>query len=82
MTIVANMSMLPVTFMVKSFIVSLIKQMAAYKLNKLHLHLAEDEAWRLELPSFPELTQIGSKRCMDLTDQACLQPQLRWCRRK
>ncbi len=60
----------------KEFIFALIKQMAAYKLNKLHLHLAEDEGWRLELPSLPELTQVGSKRCMDLSDKACLQPQL------
>ncbi len=60
----------------KDFMFTLIKQMSAYKLNKLHLHLAEDEGWRLELPSFPELTQVGSKRCLDLSDKACLQPQL------
>jgi len=60
----------------KEMIFALIKQMAAYKLNKLHLHLAEDEGWRLALPSFPELTQVGSQRCMDLSDQTCLQPQL------
>jgi hexosaminidase len=63
-------------FQTKEMIISLIKQMAAYKLNKLHLHLAEDEAWRLALPSFPELTEIGSKRCMSLDDKQCLQPQL------
>ncbi|MFT5756047.1 MAG: hexosaminidase [Alteromonadaceae bacterium] len=60
----------------KEMVFALIKQMAAYKLNKLHLHLAEDEGWRLALPSFPELTDVGSKRCMDLSDQNCLQPQL------
>ncbi len=60
----------------KEFLFDLIKQMAAYKLNKLHLHLAEDEGWRLELPSLPELTQVGSKRCLDLSDKQCLQPQL------
>ncbi len=60
----------------KEFIFDLIKQMAAYKLNKLHLHLAEDEGWRLELPSLPELTQLASKRCLDLSDKHCLQPQL------
>lgn len=63
-------------FHTKAFMFDLIKQMAAYKLNKLHLHLAEDEGWRLELPSLPELTEIGSKRCLDLSDKACLQPQL------
>jgi len=60
----------------KEFIFELIKQMAAYKLNKLHLHLAEDEGWRLELPSLPELTQLGSRRCLDLSDKVCMQPQL------
>jgi hexosaminidase len=60
----------------KEMLIRLIKQMAAYKLNKLHLHLAEDEAWRLALPSFPELTEIGSKRCMAMDDKSCLQPQL------
>jgi hexosaminidase len=60
----------------KEMVIALIEQMAAYKLNKLHLHLAEDEGWRLELPSFPELTKIGSKRCLDMTDKYCMQPQL------
>jgi len=60
----------------KEFLFSLIKQMAAYKLNKLHLHLAEDEGWRLELPSLPELTEVGSRRCLNLSDKHCLQPQL------
>ncbi|GHE89859.1 family 20 glycosylhydrolase [Thalassotalea profundi] len=60
----------------KAMVLRLIEQMAAYKLNKLHMHLAEDEGWRIELPSLPELTEIGGKRCMSLTDKHCLQPQL------
>ncbi|MFD1619489.1 family 20 glycosylhydrolase [Thalassotalea marina] len=60
----------------KQMIFRLIEQMGAYKLNKLHMHLAEDEGWRIALPSFPELTEIGAVRCMDLTDTACMQPQL------
>ena len=60
----------------KAFILRLLDQMAAYKLNKLHLHLGDDEGWRLEIPSLPELTQVSANRCFDLTDQACLQPQL------
>jgi hexosaminidase len=60
----------------KAMVFRLIEQMGAYKLNKLHMHLAEDEGWRIELPSFPELTEIGSTRCMDLSDKVCLQPQL------
>lgn len=33
--------------------------MALYKLNRLHLHLADDQGWRIEIPSRPDLTAIG-----------------------
>jgi hexosaminidase len=36
--------------------------MALYKLNVFHFHLTEDEGWRLEIPSLPELIEVGSKR--------------------
>ncbi len=55
---------------------ALIQQMARYKLNKLHLHLTEDEGWRLEIPGLPELTEIGAVRCFDLSEQQCLLTQL------
>ena len=55
---------------------ALIDQMAAYKLNKLHLHLADDEGWRLEIAGLPELTAIGSQRCHDPSETRCLLPQL------
>lgn len=64
----------------KEFILSLLDQMAAYKLNKLHLHLGDDEAWRLEIPGLPELTGISSKRCFPLDnkgqEETCLLPML------
>lgn len=60
----------------KEFVLQLLDQMAYYKLNKLHLHLADDEGWRLEIPSLPELTEVGAYRCADLTEQRCLLPQL------
>lgn len=60
----------------KQFILDLLDQMAAYKLNKLHLHMADDEGWRLEIDGLPELTDIGSKRCHDLQENRCLLPQL------
>ncbi|MCT7945018.1 carbohydate-binding domain-containing protein [Shewanella sp. SP1W3] len=58
------------------FIKRIIPQLAAYKINKLHLHLADDEGWRLAIPGLPELTDVGAKRCFDLTEQTCLLPQL------
>jgi hexosaminidase len=60
----------------KAFILDLLDQMAAYKLNKLHLHLGDDEAWRLEIPTLPELTELASKRCFDTQEQTCLIAQL------
>ena len=60
----------------KAFILALLEQMSAYKLNKLHLHLGDDEGWRLEIPGLPELTDLGSKRCFDPQEQECLIAQL------
>lgn len=40
----------------------LLDQMAAYKLNVLHLHLTDDEGWRLEIDGLPELTEVGGRR--------------------
>lgn len=60
----------------KQFVLDMLDQMAAYKLNKLHLHMADDEGWRLEIDGLPELTDIGSKRCHDLSESRCLLPQL------
>lgn len=36
-------------------------RMALYKMNRLHLHLTDDQGWRLELKSKPLLTEIGGK---------------------
>lgn len=54
----------------------LVDQMAAMKLNVLHLGLTNDEGWRIEIPGLPELTEVGSKRCHDLSETQCLLPQL------
>jgi hexosaminidase len=37
-----------------------IDQMAAMKFNYLHLHLTDDQGWRIEIKSWPKLTEIGS----------------------
>ncbi len=33
-----------------------------HNINKLHLHLSDDEGWRIEIKSHPELTEIGGFR--------------------
>lgn len=60
----------------KEAVLRLLDQMAAYKLNKFHFHLTDDEGWRIEIPGLPELTEIGGKRCHDLSEMTCLLPQL------
>ncbi len=38
----------------------LIDQMAAQKMNRLHLHLTDDTGWRIEIKEYPKLVEIGS----------------------
>jgi hexosaminidase len=36
--------------------------LALHKMNVLHLHLTDDQGWRLEIKKYPRLTQIGAWR--------------------
>jgi len=63
-------------FQSKEQVLKLIDAMALYKLNVLHLHLDDDEGWRLEIPELPELTAVGSKRAHTLDNRNWLQPSL------
>lgn len=49
-------------FFDKTELMRLIELMSFYKLNVLHLHLTDDQGWRIEIKKFPLLTEIGSKR--------------------
>jgi hexosaminidase len=46
--------------------------MALYKLNKLHLHLTDDQGWRIEIKKYPRLTSEGAWRIFDNNDSACI----------
>jgi hexosaminidase len=46
----------------KSAVLRTIDLLARYKLNVLHLHLTDDEGWRVEIAGLPELTAIGARR--------------------
>jgi hexosaminidase len=39
----------------------LVDEMTVYKLNRLHLHLTDDQGWRLAIRSWPKLTRIGAR---------------------
>lgn len=49
-------------FYSKEYLKKYIDLMAMYKLNKLHLHLVDDQGWRVEIKKYPKLTEVGSKR--------------------
>lgn len=46
----------------------LLDLLATYNFNVLHFHFSDDEAWRLEIPSLPELTEVGSRRGYTTTE--------------
>ncbi|MGA0602308.1 family 20 glycosylhydrolase [Caulobacter sp. KR2-114] len=45
-----------------AFIEQFIDWMALHKLNVLQWHLTDDQAWRLEIPKYPRLTEVGGWR--------------------
>lgn len=47
---------------------------SSYKLNVLHFHFCDDEAWRLEIPGLEELTAVGSRRGHTTDESQCLYP--------
>ncbi|WP_339870018.1 family 20 glycosylhydrolase [uncultured Algoriphagus sp.] len=46
--------------------------LALYKLNKLHLHLTDDQGWRIEIKKYPELTEQGAWRTFNDQDSICM----------
>ena len=52
----------------------LIDRMARLHLNVLHLHVADDEGWRLEIPVLPELVSVGARRGYSTDALAMLPP--------
>jgi hexosaminidase len=38
-----------------------IRVLAAYKINRLHLHLTDDQGWRIAINAYPKLTELGGK---------------------
>jgi len=52
-------------FMSKEFVKRYIDLLAYHKFNILHWHLTEDQAWRIEIKKYPELTKKGAFRIYD-----------------
>lgn len=49
-------------FMPKDEVMKLIDCMSMLKLNSLHMHLTDDNGWRIEIKQYPKLTEIGAWR--------------------
>ncbi|WP_408639101.1 beta-N-acetylhexosaminidase [Nocardiopsis endophytica] len=49
-------------FMPKHGVLRFIDLMAMHKLNVLHLHLTDDQGWRVEIRRYPRLTEVGAWR--------------------
>lgn len=48
-----------------SFIKIYIDLLARHKMNMFHWHLCDDQGWRIEIPAFPRLTEVGAWRIED-----------------
>lgn len=49
-------------FQSKETVLKFIDLMSVYKMNRLHLHLTDDQGWRIEIKKYPKLTEVGSSR--------------------
>ncbi|MGN6177771.1 MAG: family 20 glycosylhydrolase [Mucilaginibacter sp.] len=55
------------------YLKKLIDLLSLYKMNKLHLHLSDDQGWRIEIKGYPKLTQEGAWRTFNGQDSLCMQ---------
>ncbi|TDQ75896.1 beta-N-acetylhexosaminidase [Sphingobacterium yanglingense] len=58
----------------KTTIFKYLDLMARYKLNVFHFHFIDDEGWRIEIPSLPELTAVGAVRSPLFSNGRSLEP--------
>lgn len=56
----------------KEYLLKTIERLSFYKINKLHLHLNDDQGWRIEIDKYPLLTEIGAWRTFDKYDSICI----------
>ncbi|NOR73817.1 MAG: family 20 glycosylhydrolase [Draconibacterium sp.] len=47
--------------------------MALYKLNTYHMHLTDDQGWRIEIKKYPLLTEKGAWRIKSKNDTQCIE---------
>ncbi|PWH06496.1 beta-N-acetylhexosaminidase [Brachybacterium endophyticum] len=52
-----------------------IDALALHRLNVLHLHLTDDQGWRVEIKGYPKLTEFGSRRERTLVGHMSGEPE-------
>ncbi|MFD0764816.1 family 20 glycosylhydrolase [Mucilaginibacter lutimaris] len=55
-----------------TYLKKFIDVMALYKMNKFHLHLTDDQGWRVEIKKYPKLTEQGAWRTFNNQDTVCM----------
>jgi hexosaminidase len=63
-------------FFTKEEVKRYVDDMIRYKYNLLHLHLTDDEGWRIEIKSFPNLTKVGAWRVNKVGEFGTFSPPL------
>lgn len=48
-------------FLQASDVKRIVDELALYKINRLHLHLGDDQGWRIEIKSWPNLALVGGQ---------------------
>lgn len=61
-------------FTSKTDLLKLIDKLSSYKINVLHLHLSDDEGWRIQIPGLEELTTVASQRAHTQDESRSLYP--------
>ncbi len=56
-------------FMPKQFLLKFIDLLAMHKMNVLHLHLTDNQGWRVEIKKYPKLIRVGSIRATERIGQ-------------
>lgn len=59
-------------FFSSDYLKKFIDLLALYKFNKLHLHLTDDQGWRIEIKKYPKLTEEGAWRTFNNQDSVCM----------
>lgn len=50
-----------------------IDRLVFFKFNRFHIHLTDDQGWRLQINRYPELTDNGAWRTMNDHDRVCIE---------